>query len=131
MPMNRIQFQPGLSMPGLFEQFGTEAQSEGTLERARWPQGFHCPHCGYMGHYVLRVRARKTFQCKACRHQTSLIAVTLFQGTQASAERVVSGDLPDQSSQDRTLGVGVETPTRSQLPHRLARSPQLLQAMIL
>ncbi|MBL8248430.1 MAG: hypothetical protein JNK95_08730 [Candidatus Competibacter sp.] len=28
MPMNRIQFQPGLSLPALLEQFGTETQCE-------------------------------------------------------------------------------------------------------
>jgi hypothetical protein len=26
MAMNRVQFQPGLSMPEFFQQFGTEAQ---------------------------------------------------------------------------------------------------------
>ena len=30
---------------------------------------------------MLRVRARKTFQCNTCHHQTSLIAGTLFEGT--------------------------------------------------
>jgi hypothetical protein len=28
MPMNRIQFQPGLSMPEFLKDFGTEAQCE-------------------------------------------------------------------------------------------------------
>lgn len=35
MPMNRIQFQPGLSLPALLARFGTEAQCEAALERAR------------------------------------------------------------------------------------------------
>ena len=34
MPINRIQFQPGLSLPEFLEQFGTEAQCEATLRRA-------------------------------------------------------------------------------------------------
>ena len=80
MPMVRVQFQPGLSMREFFRQFGTEAQCEAALQRTRWPQGFRCPHCGQAAHCVLRVRARKTFQCNACRQQTSLIARTLFQG---------------------------------------------------
>ena len=78
MPMNRVQFQPGLSMPEFLRQFGTEAQCEAALEQARWPEGFRCPHCGQAAHYVLRVGARKSFQCRACRRQTSLIAGTLF-----------------------------------------------------
>lgn len=81
MPMNRIQFQPGLSLRAFHEQFGTEAQCEAELERVRWPDGFRCPKCGHRHAYVLRVGARKTFQCQACRVQTSLIAGTLFQST--------------------------------------------------
>ncbi|MFZ1640565.1 MAG: transposase, partial [Candidatus Contendobacter sp.] len=52
MPMNRIQFQPGLSLPAFLEQFGTETQCEAALERARWPDGFRCPRCGQAAHYV-------------------------------------------------------------------------------
>ncbi len=46
MAMNRVQFQPGLSMPEFLRQSGTEEQCESALERSRWPQGFCCPHCG-------------------------------------------------------------------------------------
>ena len=35
MAMNRIQFQQGLSLPAFLEQFGTEAQCEAALEKAR------------------------------------------------------------------------------------------------
>jgi transposase-like protein len=81
MPMNRVQFQAGLSMPAFLKQFGSEAQCESELEQARWPQGFVCPRCGETGHSVFKVGSHKTFQCKACRHQTSLTAGTLFQST--------------------------------------------------
>ena len=64
MPMNRIQFQPGLSLPAFLQQFGTETQCETALEGARWPDGFRCPHCGEARHYVLLKRGRKTFQCQ-------------------------------------------------------------------
>ena len=81
MSMNRIQFQPGLSMPEFLKQFGAEVQCEAALEQARWPQGFVCPHCAHTGHSVFTVGSHKRFQCRACRHQTSLIAGTLFQDT--------------------------------------------------
>jgi transposase-like protein len=68
-------------MPEFLGRFGTEEQCEAALERVRWPQGFRCPHCGATHHCVLRVGARKVFQCGACRKQTSLIAGTVFQGT--------------------------------------------------
>lgn len=81
MAMNRIQFQPGLSLPTFVAQFGTEAQCAAALESARWPQGFRCPGCGQAGHYLLQGGTHKIFQCQTCRHQTSLIAGTLFQST--------------------------------------------------
>ena len=64
MPMNRIQFQPGLSLPAFLQQFGTETQCEAALERARWPDGFRCPHCVEARHYVLLKRGRKVISGK-------------------------------------------------------------------
>ena len=81
MAMNRVQFQPGLSLPAFHGQFGTETQCEAALELARWPQGFHCPKCGEPDHYLLKIGTHKMFQCKSCRQQTSLTAGTLFQAT--------------------------------------------------
>ena len=81
MAMNRIQFQHGLSMPEFLKDYGTEAQCERVLEAVRWPNGFCCPRCGQAAHYVLRDGVRKVFQCNAWRHQASLIAGTVFQGT--------------------------------------------------
>ncbi len=46
MAMNRIQFQPGLSLAGFLQQYGTEAACARALRRARWPKGFVCPRCG-------------------------------------------------------------------------------------
>jgi hypothetical protein len=42
MAMNPIQFQPGMSLSELFEQYGTELQCEQALEQARWPEGYCC-----------------------------------------------------------------------------------------
>ena len=81
MSVNPIQFQPGLTMPDFLKQFGTEVQCEAELERARWPQSFVCPCCASTGHSGFKIGSHKTFQCQVCRHQTSLIAGTLFQST--------------------------------------------------
>lgn len=45
MAMNRVQFQPGLSLPEFLDRYGTERACERALEHARWPQGFTCPCC--------------------------------------------------------------------------------------
>jgi hypothetical protein len=81
MAMNRVQFQQGLSMPEFLQDYGTEAQCERALEGARWPEGYRCPRCDGRTHYVVRDGLRKVFQCRDCRHQVSIIAGTIFQGT--------------------------------------------------
>ena len=40
MPMNRIQFQPGLSMPEFFEQYGSESRCEAAFERLAGQRAF-------------------------------------------------------------------------------------------
>lgn len=45
MAMNRIQFQPGLSMPEFLKDYGTEAQCEQALKVVRWSEGFRWPRC--------------------------------------------------------------------------------------
>jgi hypothetical protein len=78
MAVNRIRFQPGMS---LFEFF----QARGAM-----------------------LKARKTFQCNRCRHQSSLIAGTPIRGYQAGADRVVSGHVPHQPGHEQSLGPGPE-----------------------
>ncbi len=81
MPMNRVQFQPGVSMAEFFSRYGTEAQCAEAVKAMRWPQGFRCPRCSSAEHYVVGHGARKLFQCQACRHQTSLTAGTVMDST--------------------------------------------------
>jgi transposase-like protein len=81
MPINKIQFQPGLSLPDFFAQFGTEAQCEAALEKTRWPNGFVCPECGGSKHSLVHRDGEKLWQCSACRKQTSLTAGTIFEST--------------------------------------------------
>jgi transposase-like protein len=128
MKMNRVQFQPGLSLPAFLEQFGTELQCESALEQARWPDGFRCPHCGGTGHSVFRVGKRKTFQCSACRKQTSLIAGTLFQDTHLAltvwflAIYLVSEAKTGLSALALKRQLGVSYPTAWLIQHKLMQA---------
>lgn len=125
MPMNRVQFQAGLSMPAFLKQFGSEAQCEFELEQARWPQGFICPCCGETGHSVFKVGSHKTFQCKACRRQTSLTAGTLFQSTRLPltiwflAIYLISQAKTGLSALALKRLLGVSYPTAWMLQHKL------------
>ena len=66
-----------------FEEFRTRFSTEeicwAELFRLRFPNGFVCPKCGCTEYYP--VRGRNTFQCRACRHQTSVTAGTVMHRT--------------------------------------------------
>ena len=60
-------------------RFSTEDACRAELFRLRFPNGFVCPKCGCTEYYP--VRGRNTFQCRACRHQTSVTAGTVMHRT--------------------------------------------------
>ena len=81
MAMNQVQFQRGVCMPEFFERYGAEDQCAAALVAMRWPGGFRCPRCSSGAHYVVSHGRRKLFQCRGCRHQTSLTAGTMMDST--------------------------------------------------
>ena len=81
MGTNAVQFQAGLSMAAFIQQYGTEAKCYRALYRSRWPKGFRCPKCEKRPRSRFRRDARVYFQCRACRHQTTLVSGTIFEGT--------------------------------------------------
>jgi len=58
------------------EQFSDEEDCFKYLFQLRWPNGFVCPKCGGSEYYM--IYKHKRFQCKQCRHQTSVTAGTVF-----------------------------------------------------
>jgi transposase-like protein len=81
MAMNRIQFQPGMSLSQFLELYGTEEQCNAALEKARWPNGFHCPRCGEQKHGLVYGRRHRRYQCRSCRYQTTVTAGTIMEAT--------------------------------------------------
>jgi transposase-like protein len=69
----------GLSEAQFREAYGTEEQCRAAVEKLRWPGGFVCPLCG--GAEGKWLSTRPKVQCRACRHQTSLTAGTIFHAT--------------------------------------------------
>ena len=122
MAQNRIQFQPGMSMPEFIAQYGTEEQFAAALEQTRWPDGFRCPRCGSAAHGVIQDDRAKNFQCKACRHQTTLPAGTVKEATKLPLTTwFLAIYLPDafagagqlkhgRADQDRSGGQGLSGP---------------------
>lgn len=78
MAMNRVQFQPGLSLPTFLQRYGTEAACRLAVRQARWRDGFVCPRCAQTSHSTFERDGWEYWQCSACRHQTSLLSGTMF-----------------------------------------------------
>lgn len=74
MPLNRVQFQKGMSLGEFMRRYGTEEDCERELEAQRWPRGFSCPGCGSREYSNFRRGRLLYYQCGECRHQASLIA---------------------------------------------------------
>jgi hypothetical protein len=69
----------GLSEAQFREAYGTEEKCRAVVEGLRWPEGFVCPRCGGCEGKWLSTRPK--VQCRACRHQVSLTAGTIFHAT--------------------------------------------------
>jgi hypothetical protein len=69
----------GLSEAQFREAYGSEEQCRAVVEKLRWPRGFVCPICGGCEGKWLSTRPK--IQCRACRHQVSLTAGTIFHAT--------------------------------------------------
>ena len=81
MPMNRVQFQPGMSLREFQARYATERQCRQALHEARWPYGFRCPSCEGAEHSHFERAGRSYWQCTACREQTSLTSGTVFEAS--------------------------------------------------
>lgn len=83
MKMNRVQFQPGLSMHQFMDLYGTQEKCEAALISWRWPKGYVCPSCGLAdANFSSFRRGRLLYrQCGSCHFQCSVIAGTVFEAT--------------------------------------------------
>lgn len=79
MARNKVQFQNGLSEAAFDALYATEEKCRAVVIASCWPDGFECPACG--GRAYCELRARRLFQCNACRRQTSPLAGTIFAST--------------------------------------------------
>ena len=61
------------------KRFLTEDDCFQYLKKLRWSDGFICPRCSHTEAYFMK--RRKIFQCKNCRHQTSITVNTIFHRT--------------------------------------------------
>lgn len=68
-PKNEVDFD---------NRFSSEQACFDYLFQLRWPEGFHCPHCGHIEYWMT---SRGLYLCRQCKHQQSVTAGTIFHGT--------------------------------------------------
>ncbi len=61
-------------------RFPNEAACADYLAALRWPEGFRCPACGHDRAWALKTKPW-TYECQACRRQTSVKAGTILHGS--------------------------------------------------
>ncbi|MCE5173297.1 transposase [Paenibacillus profundus] len=71
----------------LQRQFHSESSCVSFLYKLKWPKGFVCPRCQHAHAYVIRTRRLPLYECRACRHQTSLIVGTVMEGSRTSLQK--------------------------------------------
>jgi transposase-like protein len=83
MAMNRVQFQPGLSMHQFMDLYGTQEKCEAAVISWRWPNGYVCPSCELTDANFSSFRRGQLLyrQCSSCHFQCSVIAGTIFEAT--------------------------------------------------
>lgn len=67
--MKLIQFQKAFQM---------EEACHRHLVKMKWPDGFRCPKCKHDNAYEITTRKLPLYECVNCRHQTTVIAGTIF-----------------------------------------------------
>jgi Zn ribbon nucleic-acid-binding protein len=131
MPMNRVQFQPGLSMFEFLQRYGSEEKCEAAVEAARWPQGFACPRCRGTAAYAFR-RGRQPYrECVGCGYQCSLIAGTVFQASKLPLSRwfmamqLLSQAKNNVAALELRRQLGVSYPTAWLMKHKIMEAMRL------
>ena len=89
MARNQVQFEKGVSETRFAEIYGTEEQCHAALVKWRWPNGFECPGCNGAAHCLVTRGARRSFQCNACRKQTSVKAGTIFASSKLPLSKTI------------------------------------------
>ena len=87
-------------------RFGSEEACREYLLQLRWPDGFRCPRCGCRESSAVRT---VLLRCRDCRHQTSVIAGTIFQDTRTSLRLWFSSHVVGDHPEERVQRVGTAT----------------------
>ncbi len=87
MAQNKVQYQRGLAMLEFVDLYGSQDRCEAAIRGWRRPKGLVCARCRGSAHSEFRRQDRLYFQCRACRHQCSLLSGTIFESTKLALSK--------------------------------------------
>ena len=105
------------------KRYGTEKACKDKLFAFKWPNGFRCPRCACNEHYFLETK--ELYQCKQCKHQTSLTVGTVMQRTRTPLMKwfwaifLVSTDKRGLSALSLSRKIGVTYKTAWLMLHKI------------
>ncbi|MFD0693033.1 transposase [Paenibacillus sp. GCM10027628] len=76
-----------MSLEQFHHHFVNEEACFQYVYNSKWPQGFVCPRCDHRHAYVTHTRRLPLYECSRCRHQTSLTAGTLMEGSRTELRK--------------------------------------------
>jgi transposase-like protein len=120
------------------QQYGTEAKAYRALYRARWPHGFRCPACDDRRRSRFRRGRQVYYQCRACRHQTTLLSGTIFEATKLPlrtwllAIHLLTSTKTNLAALELMRHLGVNYKAAWRIKHDQRKSPRdkVMQAMV-
>ena len=124
MTMNRVQFQPGLSMAEFMDRYGSDDKCEAALIDSRWPAGLCLPGLRLRAEQLVSARGPAVLPVHRLpppvqRHQRHDL-----RGDQAGAVALVPGHAPADPVQEQRLGARTHAPPGRLLQDRLADQAQ-------
>ncbi|WP_230877026.1 transposase [Paenibacillus macerans] len=76
-----MEINAGTELQSFSSRFNSEQDCMEALIAMKWPNGFVCPRCAHTRCSRLTSRHIPLFECGKCKHQTSPLVGTIFEGT--------------------------------------------------
>ncbi|MGZ7444098.1 transposase, partial [Paenibacillus sp. TH7-28] len=76
-----MEVNTGTELQPFTSRFNSEQSCMEALIAMKWPNGFVCPRCAHTRCSRLTSRHIPLFECGKCKHQTSALVGTIFEGT--------------------------------------------------
>jgi len=109
-------------------KFRTEKSCHEYLHNLKWPDGYRCPKCDHTDCFTINTRKLPVYECKNCRHQTTVLVGTIFEKTRTPLVKwfwaiyLVAHDKRGISANHLAGQIGVSYPTSWLMLHKIRKA---------